>query len=155
MVSFFEQSAEDVENPIIDRLSSRETTLRRSSDASMVVQAIIDAIIDLAIPVTIHQCVPRCYRRAGAKCFDWWVMAPPPLEFICAPLSNTWPSEPSIENTKPLHILTSEVSQFHANIYPTISLVNALRDHKSQPITTTAVETQSSHPKASGVAISG
>ena len=52
VVSFFEQSAEDVENPIIDRLSSCETTLRRSSDASMVVQAIIDAIIDLAIPVT-------------------------------------------------------------------------------------------------------
>ena len=52
VVSFFEQSAEDVEKPIIDRLSSRETTVRRSSDASMVVQAIIDAIIDLAIPVT-------------------------------------------------------------------------------------------------------
>jgi len=52
VVTFFEQSADDIEIPIIDRLGSRETTLRRSSDTSMVVQAIIDAIIDLAIPVT-------------------------------------------------------------------------------------------------------
>ena len=51
VVSFFEQSADDIENPIISRLSSPETVLRRSSDASMIVQAIIDAIIDLAIPV--------------------------------------------------------------------------------------------------------
>ena len=51
VVSFFEQSAEDIETPIVSRLSSSETVLRRSSDASMIVQAIIDAIIDLAIPV--------------------------------------------------------------------------------------------------------
>ena len=51
VVSFFEQSADDVETPIVSRLSSPETVLRRSSDASMIVQAIIDAIIDLAIPV--------------------------------------------------------------------------------------------------------
>ena len=51
VVSFFEQSADDIETPIVNRLSSRETVLRRSSDASMIVQAIIDAIIDLAIPV--------------------------------------------------------------------------------------------------------
>ena len=53
VVSFFEHSStQDIENPILTRLSSQETVLRRSSDASMVVQAIIDAIIDLAIPVT-------------------------------------------------------------------------------------------------------
>ena len=51
VVSFFEQSADDIETPIVSRLSSPETVLRRSSDASMIVQAIIDAIIDLAIPV--------------------------------------------------------------------------------------------------------
>lgn len=51
VVSFFEQSAEDVELPILSRLRSAETVLRRCSDASMIVQAIIDAIIDLAIPV--------------------------------------------------------------------------------------------------------
>lgn len=105
----FEQSADDIEIPIIDRLGSRETTLRRSSDASMVVQAIIDAIIDLAIPVT------NAYRDAVDE-----------LELNVL-------TEPSIENTRPLYILTSEVSQFGANIYPTVNLVNALRDHSNPP----------------------
>ena len=52
VVSFFEHSADDIEAPIINRLCSRETVIRRSGDASMLVQAILDAIIDLAIPVT-------------------------------------------------------------------------------------------------------
>ncbi|KAK4692889.1 hypothetical protein P7C71_g4401, partial [Lecanoromycetidae sp. Uapishka_2] len=51
VISFFESSADDVEQPIITRLSTKETILRRTSDASMITQAIIDAIIDLAIPV--------------------------------------------------------------------------------------------------------
>ncbi|MCJ1250853.1 hypothetical protein MMC30_008081 [Trapelia coarctata] len=109
VVSFLEQSADDIETPILDRLGSPETTLRRSSDASMVVQAIIDAIIDLAIPVT------NAYRDAIDE-----------LELNVL-------TEPSIENTKPLYILTSEVSQFRANIYPNINLVNALRDHSNPP----------------------
>ncbi|MCJ1389453.1 hypothetical protein MMC18_002310 [Xylographa bjoerkii] len=110
VVSFFEQSAEDIESPIVSRLSSPETVLRRSSDASMIVQAIIDAIIDLAIPVA------TAYQDAVDE-----------LELNVL-------TEPSIENTRPLYILTSEVSQFRSNIYPTINLVNALRDHKSEPI---------------------
>ena len=109
VVSFFEQSADDIEIPILDRLSSPETTLRRSSDASMVVQAIIDAIIDLAIPIT------NAYQDSIDE-----------LELNVL-------TEPSIGNTKPLYILTSEVSQFRANIYPTINLINALRDHSNPP----------------------
>ncbi len=38
VISFFESSAEDIETPIINRLSTPETILRRSSDASMLVQ---------------------------------------------------------------------------------------------------------------------
>lgn len=38
VISFFESSAEDIETPIIPRLSTPETILRRSSDASMLVQ---------------------------------------------------------------------------------------------------------------------
>lgn len=38
VISFFESSAEDIEIPIIDRLSSPETILRRCPDASMLVQ---------------------------------------------------------------------------------------------------------------------
>ncbi|MCJ1415637.1 hypothetical protein MMC32_001969 [Xylographa parallela] len=109
VVSFFEQSADDVETPIVSRLSSPETVLRRSSDASMIVQAIIDAIIDLAIPVA------TAYQDAVDE-----------LELNVL-------TEPSIGNTRPLYILTSEVSQFRSNIYPIINLVNALRDHKSEP----------------------
>ena len=39
VISFFESSAEDIESPIISRLSTPETILRRCSDASMVTQA--------------------------------------------------------------------------------------------------------------------
>lgn len=46
VISFFESSAEDIETPIITRLTAPETILRRSSDASMLTQAIIDAIIE-------------------------------------------------------------------------------------------------------------
>ena len=51
VISFFEHSAEDVERPILKRLNSPETILRRSNDASLLTQAIIDAIVDLALPV--------------------------------------------------------------------------------------------------------
>ena len=51
VISFFEQSAEDVEEPILKRLDSTETILRRSCDASLLLQSIIDAIVDLAIPL--------------------------------------------------------------------------------------------------------
>ena len=51
VLSFFEHSANDVEDPILRRLNTFDTILKRSADGSLVVQAIIDAIIDLAIPV--------------------------------------------------------------------------------------------------------
>lgn len=41
VISFFESSAEDIETPIISRLSTPGTILRRSSDASMLVQVIV------------------------------------------------------------------------------------------------------------------
>ena len=53
IVTFFEQSSEDVEDPILNRISSADTVLRRTSEASMVLQAVIDAIVDLAIPVAL------------------------------------------------------------------------------------------------------
>lgn len=51
LVSFFEHSADVIEEPILKRLQSSETILRRSGDASMVMHAIIDGIVDLAIPI--------------------------------------------------------------------------------------------------------
>lgn len=52
VISLFEHSADDIEEPILKRLESKETILRRSAEGSMMLQAVIDAIIDLAIPVT-------------------------------------------------------------------------------------------------------
>lgn len=49
VISFFESSAEDIELPIIDRLSSPETILRRCSDASMLVQVSL-----ITIPVVFY-----------------------------------------------------------------------------------------------------
>jgi len=51
VISFFEHSADDIEDPILDRLRSSGTILRRTSDASMMLHAIIDGIADLAMPI--------------------------------------------------------------------------------------------------------
>ena len=42
VISFFESSTDDVETPIMKRLSTPDTIFRRCSDASMVTQAILD-----------------------------------------------------------------------------------------------------------------
>ena len=110
VISFFEGSAEDIETPIIARLNTQETILRRTSDASMITQAIIDAIIDLAIPVA------EAYQDAIGE-----------LELNVL-------TEADISHTTSLYVLTSEVTQFKSNISPIVNLVNALKDHKNEPI---------------------
>ena len=132
VLSFFESSAEDIESPIIQRLSTPETILRRSADASMVTQAIIDAIIDLAIPVT------TAYSDAIAE-----------LELDVL-------TEADVSHTTSLYVLTSEIVQFRSNISPIVNLVNALRDHKSENILVTTPGLSGKPPKlsSSGVTIS-
>ena len=130
VVSFFEQSAEDIETPIINRLISPETVLRRTSDASMIVQAIIDAIIDLAIPVS------AAYKDAIDE-----------LELNVL-------TEPAIENASALYIIISEISQFRYAIFPVINLVNALRDHKSEPIRTPGLSGFPEKTSSTGLKIS-
>ena len=112
VISFFESSAQDIESPIVTRLSSQETILRRTADASMITQAIIDAIIDLAIPVA------EAYQDAIGE-----------LELNVL-------TEADIGHTTSLYVLTSEVVQFKSNLSPIVNLVNTLRDHKSDPIST-------------------
>ena len=112
VISFFESSAQDVESPIVTRLSSQETILRRTADASMITQAIIDAIIDLAIPVA------EAYQDAIGE-----------LELNVL-------TEAEISHTTSLYVLASELNQFKNNLSPVVNLVNALRDHKSDPIAT-------------------
>ena len=132
IISFFESSAEDIESPIIQRLSTPETLLRRSADASMVTQAILDAIIDLAIPVT------TAYSDAIAE-----------LELDVL-------TEADVTHTTSLYVLTSEIVQFRSNISPIANLVNTLRDHKSEtiPVSTPGLSGRPPKLSSSGVTIS-
>ncbi|KZF26690.1 hypothetical protein L228DRAFT_279861 [Xylona heveae TC161] len=113
VISFFQGSAEDIENPILSRLHSSETILRRSCDAGMMLQAIIDAIIDLAIPVTL------AYQDAIGE-----------LELDVL-------TQPSIKHTTSLYVLTSEISLLRTSLQPITSVINALRDHKSELVPAT------------------
>lgn len=107
VISFFEHSAPDIEHPILARLETPDTILRRSGDASMLVQAIIDAIIDLAFPVV------DAYEDSIGE-----------LELDVL-------TDPGIEQSRILYIITSELSLLRTTLQPIIGLINALRDHKT------------------------
>ncbi|KAI1326641.1 hypothetical protein F5Y16DRAFT_223998 [Xylariaceae sp. FL0255] len=108
VIAFFEQSADDVEEPILARLHSPTTILRQSCDASMVAQAIIDAIIDMAIPVT------ACYAD------------------IIGDLELDVLTHPSIKHTKNLYIIISEINKMFSFVSPIQTLISSLRDHKTK-----------------------
>ncbi|KAL3473133.1 hypothetical protein BJX99DRAFT_234289 [Aspergillus californicus] len=112
VTSFFEASAEDIEAPIARRLTQSETILRQSCDASMLVQAILDAIIDLAIPVTAS------YQDAIGD-----------LELDVL-------TDPDVDQSKSLYILTSEIAILRSVMQPIATIINALRDHRSEPVST-------------------
>lgn len=112
VTSFFETSADDIEAPIVKRLSSPETILRQSCDASMLLQAILDAIIDLAIPATM------AYQD---------VIGDLELEVL---------TDPDVEQSKSLYILTSEIATLRSFMQPIMTVINALRDHRSEPVST-------------------
>jgi len=105
VISFFEHSAPEVEEPILKRLRTEDTVLRESGDGSMVVQAIIDAIIDLAIPVA------AAYEDAMGE-----------LELDVL-------QDPDISHSQSLYILTSEIAILRNTIQPIVSLINALREY--------------------------
>ncbi|KAI9718383.1 MAG: hypothetical protein M1812_004104 [Candelaria pacifica] len=130
VISFFESSAEDIETPLIARLKARETILRLSCDASMVMQAIMDAIIDLAIPVV------TAYQDAIGD-----------LELDVL-------TQPDIHHTTALYVLNSEISLLRSTIQPIMSLLNALRDHKSESISTPGLSGRPPRFTSSNVVIS-
>ena len=110
VISFFEDSARDVENMIYKRLDTEDTIIRRSEDASMIVHAIIDAIVDLAFPVV------AAYEDAMGE-----------LELDVL-------EDPILQHSQLLYLLTSELSILRNTIQPIISVINALRDHKSDSV---------------------
>ncbi|KAK3944338.1 putative transporter [Diplogelasinospora grovesii] len=107
IISFFEYSATDIENPIIRRLQTPDTIIRQSCDAFMVGQAIIDAIIDLAIPVT------ACYGD------------------VIGDLEMDILTRPNLDHTKKLYVVISEINKVLSFINPIVTLITALRDHKT------------------------
>lgn len=115
VLSFFESSADDIEEPIIARLNSPDTILRQSCDASMMMQAIIDAIIDLAMPVV------AAYEDAIGD-----------LELNVL-------MDPDIQLSKSLYILTSEIGVLRNAMQPITGLLNGLRDHKAEATSNGAV----------------
>ncbi len=150
IISFFEQSAADVELPILSRLQTTDTVLRRSCDASLIVQAIIDAIIDLAIPVV------TAYEDAIAD-LELDVLTDPSLEHSKSLYVN--PPAHSYQRvirgflherfslyvilswqlictslTPCSYIITSELSLLRSTFQPIIGLLNSLRDHKDTPL---------------------
>jgi Mg2+ and Co2+ transporter CorA len=126
VLSFFDASASDIEAPIVRRLTSPETILRQSCDASMLVQAILDAIVDLAIPVTL------AYQDAIGD-----------LEVAVL-------TDPNIEQSKLLYILTSEISVLRNAMQPVVAVINALRDHRSQPMQTPGLGSLNTGPVNTG-----
>ena len=114
VISFFEYSAQAVEEPIFGRLQSSETILRQSCDASMLAQSILDAIIDLAIPVTV------AYQDAIGD-----------LELDVL-------TDPDISQSTTLYILTSEIAILRNAIAPIAQLIGALKDHKTDTASNTS-----------------
>nr|OQO20360.1 hypothetical protein B0A51_16610 [Rachicladosporium sp. CCFEE 5018] len=109
IISFFEHSADDVQGPILERLQSEATMLRRSGDASLMLQAIIDAIVDLAIPVR------DAYNKVRKE------------------LQIDAMTSPDIRTSRALHIYGEEIDMLQNLIKPMVHLVNALRDHQNEP----------------------
>lgn len=130
VISFFEHSAPEIEEPILKRLNTEDTILRRSCDGSMISQAIIDAIIDLAIPVV------AAYEDAMGE-----------LELDVL-------QDPDLDHSKSLYILTSEIAILRNTIQPIISLINALRDHKADPIASISTHNIPTRKTISSITIS-
>ena len=103
IISFFEHSADDIEEPIVERLNSEETMLRRSGDASLMLQAIIDAIVDLAMPVR------DAYNKARKE------------------LQIDAMTSPDIRTSRKLHIFGEEIDMLQNLFKPIVHLVNAIR----------------------------
>lgn len=110
VISFTEHSANELLGPILARLTSPDTILRRSGDASMLCQAIIDTIIDLVVPV--------------AAAYDDYIGQ---LEFEVM-------TDPDMAQPKQLYIMTSELNLLKNTVSPIQSLVTALREHHATAI---------------------
>lgn len=130
VISFFEQSADDIEAPILRRLATSETILRRSCDASMLVQSILDTIIDHAVPIA------TAYSE------------------IIQELELDVLTEPDIKHTRELYLLTSETATMRNFISPIATLIRALRDRTVTPNSPAAANNNTLTRHESGPSVS-
>jgi Mg2+ and Co2+ transporter CorA len=113
VVSFFEASAEDIEQPICARLADNDNVLRQSCDASLLTQSIIDTVIDLAIPVsTAYQDVIETLE----------------IDVL---------TKPNITHARDLYMITSEINTMRNFIAPIASLIVNLEEHGSGKVSPT------------------
>jgi Mg2+ and Co2+ transporter CorA len=106
VIAFFEHSADDIEEPILKRLNSPDTILRKSCDASMVFQALVDAMTDLFFAVNAA------------------------YEEIISELELDVLQDPDLSHSRQLYILQSELTLLRNNLQPITTLIASLRDHR-------------------------
>ncbi|KAF2666882.1 hypothetical protein BT63DRAFT_415970 [Microthyrium microscopicum] len=104
VIAFFEHSADDIELPILRRLSSKDTILRQSCDAGMMFQAIVDAMTDLFYSVTAV------------------------YEEVIGRLELDLLTDPNLSHSKTLYVIQSDLTLLRTNMQPVASLINALRE---------------------------
>lgn len=107
LITIFENSGQEVLNPILTRLQSPSTVVRSSNDPSMLLQAVIDAVVDLSLPI----------GKAVGEAFD-------NLELAVL-------STPKIDQSKRLHVLRSGLTLLKEHTTAVESLIRTLSDHRA------------------------
>lgn len=105
VISFFEKSGNDIENPLISRIASESTLLRESGDPAVLFQAVIDAVVDLLYPII------NCYRER---------LDDLQMDAIISP---------SVAHTRQLHLVNSDLTMLRNSIVPITVAINSLREH--------------------------
>ncbi|KAK7208528.1 hypothetical protein BZA70DRAFT_245301 [Myxozyma melibiosi] len=105
IISFFENSAEEVEGPLLSRIVSASTLLREYPEPSLLLQGILDGIVDIALNIVSE------YQKFISEL---------QVEIL---------TSPSVMHTRDLHILSEELSMLRSTLMPIYGLVQNLRDH--------------------------
>lgn len=107
IITIFEHSGNDVLAPVMDRLQSSQTVLRSSNDPSMLLHAVIDTIVDLSLPI----------GKTVAEIFE--------------DLEQAVLRDPSIPQSKQLHILRSGLTLLLDNTNSIGGLIKTLCEHRA------------------------
>lgn len=105
LITLFQHSGQQIEAPILEKLGTKNTLLRSSSDPSLLLETILDHIVDAAQPII------EKYRNDIAD-LEAKVLV-----------------RPSTKYTRILHIISGELALLKRTLSPHIQLLNALRSH--------------------------